>query len=114
MDIAAHHVIIMATLKNFGRATCSEVGEATYISKAQMTHSTSKLIRMGLIESHHDIRDRRRTNLQLTEKGHHTVDRMHRIIVGLLKERLSSLSPDEVENLGRSMEEAANLFMKLK
>jgi DNA-binding MarR family transcriptional regulator len=114
MDIAAHHVIILGALQDFGRATISEIGEATYISKAQMTHSTSKLIRMGLLESHPNTRDKRKTNLQLTAKGRHTVDRMHQIIVGLLKERLLSLPPGEVEKLGRSMEEAAGVFLKLK
>ena len=114
MNIAAHHVIIMGVLQNLGRATSSEIGEATYISKAQMTHSTSKLIRMGLIESHPDTRDKRKANLQLTAKGRHTVDRMHQIIVRLLKESLSSLPPDEVEKLGRSLEEAASVFMELR
>jgi DNA-binding MarR family transcriptional regulator len=114
LDIAAHHVIIMGTLQNLGRASSSEVGEVTYISKAQMTHSTNKLIRMGLLESHPDTRDKRKSNLQLTAKGRYTIDRMHHIVVGLLKERLSSLPPDEVEKLGRSLEEAAGVFMKLK
>jgi hypothetical protein len=39
---------------------------------------------------------------------------MHQIIVVLLKERLSGIPPDEVEKLGRSLEEAAGVFMKLK
>jgi len=113
MDIGIHHVIIMRMLQERGEATCSEIAETTYISKAQMTHSTGKLIGLGLIESHPDDSDKRKTNLRLTEKGHHTIDRVHHIVVGLLKERLSGLPADEVEKLGRSLEEAAGVFMKL-
>jgi len=38
---------------------------------------------------------------------------MHEITVTLIKERLSTLPPDEVETLGRSLEKAAGIFMKL-
>jgi len=113
MDIGIHHVAIMRVLQDHGQATSSEIAESTYISKAQMTHSTGKLIRMGLIESHRDDRDKRKINLQLTTEGCHTLPRVHQVVVGLLKERLSGLPPDEVEKLGRSLEEAAILFMKL-
>jgi len=113
MDIGIHHVIIMRMLQDQGQATSSEIAETTYISKAQMTHSTGKLIRLGLIESHPYDSDKRKTNLRLTKKGYNTLDRFRQIVVGLLKERLSGLAPAEVEQLGRSLEEAASVFMKL-
>lgn len=113
LGIGFHHIIIIATLKNFGRATSSEIGETTYISKAQMTHSTGKLILMGLIKGHPDPKDKRKTNFILTVEGHRVLDHMHEITVSLIKERLSTLPPDEVETLGRSLEKAAGIFMKL-
>ena len=114
LDIGIHHVAILRKLQEYGKATISEIGETTYISKAQMTHCTSKLIRMGLIESLPDTQDKRKTNLRLTAKGRQTVDRMQQIGVELIKKRLSSLPPNEVEKLGISLEEAASVFMKLR
>lgn len=112
--LAHHYVMIMNILQESGTLSSSEIGAITSISKAQMTHSVKKLVMMGLIEKHSDANDRRKFNLRLTPKGHATNQSIDENIANLFRERLSSLSEEELMKLTISHENIAEIFLKLK
>jgi len=55
--MANHHATIMKMLQKSGTLNSTELGEILFVSKSQMTHSTEKLMKMGLVEKKPNIKD---------------------------------------------------------
>ena len=113
-DIAPHHMLIMKLLEEEGVLHISEIGDMTVISKSQMTHSIDKLIRLDMIERQPDAKDRRRTNIRLTEKGKMTVEEVKRTSKSLMRAKLSALRAEELEKLSDSLNCIAEAFSKME
>jgi DNA-binding MarR family transcriptional regulator len=60
---------IMMTLHDRGTMRVSEIGKRLLIPKPQMTHLVDKLTSLKLVERQPDNKDRRITNVSLTEEG---------------------------------------------
>ena len=113
-EIAVHHLMIMKVLRESGVMHIKEISEITGIAKPQMTHSIDRLIDQGLVERQPDTEDRRRINIRLTGKGRDTLQRLDEILQDRMKERLSTLSDEELEGLARAFEYIAETFSKLQ
>jgi len=108
--IAYHHVLIMKMLQELGMLNTSELGAMIFVSNAQMTHSTEKLMWLGLIEKDRDIVDRRKVNIRLTPKGEETIQTIHEVMVDLVRERLSGLSDSDLQKLAESFDNIVEVF----
>lgn len=75
-----------------------------------MTHSTEKLVNMGLIEKQQDTVDRRKVNIRLTSKGQTTIQRIDEVMLDLIQERILGLSDDELEKLAESFDNFVEVF----
>jgi len=112
-DIALHHLMIMKELNESGTLYSSEIAEATSIAKPQMTRAIDKLIIMGIVEREPDTKDRRKINIKLTHEGRDTVERLENIMKGIISEKLSVLTNDELERLTESFNYIAETLSKI-
>ena len=110
--IANHHVMIMKVLHETGTLSSTEIGEVLCVSKSQMTHSTEKLMKLGLIKKSPDNIDRRKVNIALTPKGQATVRKIDKVLLDIIHERLSSISDDDLEKLAESFDNIVEVFSK--
>jgi len=113
-EIAPHHLMILRVLYEFGPLHMTEVGEEISISRPQMTHSTDKLISLGMVERQHDVKDRRKINIKLTAKGRETIKKIQQVIQSRIKEKLSSLDEDDLDRLAASLRNMADTFAKMQ
>jgi len=114
MDVTPHHIMIMKVLQESGTMHSSEIGESIMIAKPQITHSIDKLIGLGLVERQHDLKDRRKINISLTEKGKTTVEKLDLLLKNSIKTRLSSLQKGELEKLADSLRTMAEILTKIQ
>ena len=110
--IANHHVMIMKILHENGTLSSTEIGEILCVSKSQMTHSTEKLMKMGLVEKRPNIIDRRKVDIALTPKGQAAIRKIDKVLLDLLHEHLSDLSDDDLEKLAGSFDNIVEVFSK--
>ena len=110
--IASHHVMIMKILHEAGILSSTEIGEVLCVSKSQMTHSTEKLMKMGLVEKRPDIIDRRKVNIALTPKGETATQEIDKVLLDIIHERLSSFSDEDLEKLAESFDNIVEVFSK--
>lgn len=110
IDLGHHHVMIMRVLQEYGMLSSSELASMIFASNAQITHSTEKLMYMGLVDKQSDTIDRRKVNIRLTPKGQATVQKIDEALLDLLRERLSSLSNDDLEKLSESFDNITDVF----
>ena len=113
-DIAPHHLMIMRMLYEIGPFHMTGIGDEIAISKSQMTHSTDKLISLGLIERHPDDQDRRKINIQLTAKGRETLEKLQQTTKDRLKAKLECLTDDDLDRLATSLRNMAEIITKVK
>lgn len=57
-----------------GETTITAIGRHATITVPAISESVNGLVRKGLLERHTDVRDRRATNLVLTDAGHHALE----------------------------------------
>ncbi len=113
-EIAPHHLMLLRLLYESGPLNMTEIGEEIAVSKPQMTHSTDKLISLGMIERQHDVKDRRKINIKLTNKGEKTIIKLHQSMKSQMKEKLSSLDEEDLDRLAASLKTMADIFTKVQ
>ncbi len=113
-DFAFHHLMIMKLLEEAGTMCSTEIGEIICIAKAQITHSIDKLSSLGLVERQADVKDRRKINIRLTQRGKHTLEKMDEAIKSGIKAKLSILNEDELVKLADAFQYIADTFSKFQ
>ena len=103
----------MDVLNESGPLPISEIGKRLLIPKAQMTSLVDRLIRIGMAERLPDTKDRRITNIALTNKGRTTFMACRKLIRESIREKLSSLKDEELKELSRSLEKLIDIGTKL-
>ena len=91
----------------------SEIGEEIVISQSQMTHSTNKLIKLGMVKRHPIARDRRKIHVKLTTKGKEYLEKLDPIMRSRMESKLSVLTDKDMERLTTSLRDVADIFTKL-
>jgi DNA-binding MarR family transcriptional regulator len=109
--IAHHHIMIMKTLQELGPLSSSDLAAMVFISNAQMTHSTEKLMWMGLIEKQQDTTDRRKVIIRLAPKGQVAIQRFDEAMFDLIRDRIADLSADDLEKLAESFDNIVEVFL---
>ena len=112
-NISRVHFAIMATLNEAGPQPISEVGRQLLIPKPQMTALVDRLVRMGMMERLADRDDRRVTRITLTEKGHETIMKKRQFLKDNVREKLSRLDEDGLEDLSIALSDVRNVLTKM-
>ena len=112
-DISPLHFEIMKLLNEAGTLHIAEIGERLHIARPQMTHLIDKLVDLGITERQTDTTDRRMINIVLTHKGKTTIEEHDSSIRKAIRETLSSLRDEELEDLSASLRKLQGIFSKL-
>jgi DNA-binding MarR family transcriptional regulator len=113
-DIKLPHFEIMTVLKDEGTLHVAKIGEKLQIAKAQMTHLIDKLFELDLVARQIDVNDRRTLNITLTEKGSRMLEEHENAMLNAVKEKMSSLSGEELESLSISLRNLRDTLFKLE
>jgi DNA-binding MarR family transcriptional regulator len=113
-DIAPHHLMILKMLRENGPLSMNEIGEDIAISQPQMSHSTDKLIKLGMIERQGDTQDRRKINIRLTNKGKNYLIKIGPVMRNRMESKISMLTDRDMERLAKSLREISDIFTKLQ
>jgi len=114
VNITPHHFEIMILLKEEGTLHVAEIGERLQIAKAQMTQLIDKLVNFNMVERKMDIADRRMTNIVLTGKGGAILEEHGSNIRNAIRETLSCLTDEELEDLSDSLRKLRDILSKLQ
>lgn len=112
--ISLPHFEIMKTLKEAGILHIAEIGERLQIPKPQMTHLIDRLVRLEIVTRQTDAADRRIINIALTDKGRTMMEEHDRLIKGSVKEKLSCLTEEELQELSVSLRKLRDILFKLQ
>lgn len=114
MDISPLHFEIMRLVKEDGTLHITEIGERLQVARAQMTHLIDKLVDMEMVERQADSKDRRVTNIVLTDKGSAFLEKHGGNIRKATKEILSGLTDEELAELSASLEKLRDILSRLQ
>jgi DNA-binding MarR family transcriptional regulator len=114
VDISPLHFEIMKLLHEAGTLHVAEIGERLQVARAQMTHLIDKLANLGVVERQMDTADRRMTNVMLTGKGRAFFEEHNSNIKNAIKETLSCLTDEELEDLLDSLRKLRDILSKLQ
>ena len=114
VDISPLHFEIMKLLHEAGTLHVAEIGERLRIARAQMTHLIDKLADLGIVERQMDTADRRMTNIVLTGKGEAILEEQDSNIKNAIKETLSCLTDEELQDLSDSLRKLRDILSRLQ
>jgi DNA-binding MarR family transcriptional regulator len=112
-NITILHFEILVLLEDEGPLHIAEIGERLHIAKAQMTQLSAKLVEMGLVERNFDPADRRIINISLTDQGKSILAEHKSNIMASMRESISSLSEQELEELSISLQRLQKILSRL-
>jgi DNA-binding MarR family transcriptional regulator len=112
-DLSHSHFQIIFILNEFGILPVSEIGKKLMISPPNMTPLIDKLISEGLVKRLPSEEDRRIININLTDNGRKILVDHQKTMMNHLKDRLSSLSDEDLVQLAASLENIKRVFLKL-
>ncbi|NQT74422.1 MAG: MarR family transcriptional regulator [Chloroflexi bacterium] len=110
--ISRYHLEVVKTLEDYGTMHVTEIGEMLLISKPQMTRLIDELIDLGMVERQPDETDRRKININLTQKGIETGGKFRETIRGVIKTRLSHLPEKELVELSTALKKVLEVGSK--
>jgi DNA-binding MarR family transcriptional regulator len=111
LDITPHHFEIIRLLEDKGTLHPSEIGEQLQIAKAQMTKLIDRLVALRIVEREIDTKDRRTHNIVLTSQAREMLDRHKQKTIDAVREIMSSLSNEELENLSTSLRRLRDVLL---
>ena len=114
VSIPPSHVKVIFYLSQKKSMSVSDVAKCLDISKPNMTPIIYKLISNGLVNRYTDPNDRRKINIELTEKAHNLLKNKKREIKNNLFNKISTLNDEDLYKLDASIREMYDILIKLK
>jgi DNA-binding MarR family transcriptional regulator len=111
--LSLSHMKIIQVLHEGGARRVSEVADALFIPRPQMTYLVDRLVKYSLVERSLDSADRRTVNVSLTEKGKAMVGEQGTLFRDALKSAVSDLGMEEVQQLSESLKKLKELLTKI-
>lgn len=108
------HFPIMRMLRESGPLPISEIGRRLLIPKPQMTYLVDQMSRSGIVERVPDEKDRRITNITLTDSGMVVLTGCLKLMRDSAREKLSTLSEDELKELSQLLKKLDRIAARLK
>ncbi len=110
-EITPNHFEIIRLLEEEGTLHPTEIGKRLQIAKAQMTKLVDKLVELGIVERKIDTADRRTHNITLTSQARVMLEKHKQKIVEAVREIMSNLSDEEIDNLSISLRKLQELLI---
>lgn len=101
---------VLAFLSRNPDASLSDVAEHSAITRATASSLVDRLVQRGLIDRQDDPAERRHIMLKLTLAGHDLLAEMRGSIRQTLAERLSELTPEEVQQVATGLALLGRVF----
>jgi len=114
VSIPPSHVKVIFYLSQKKSMSVSDVAKCLDISKPNMTPIIDKLISNGLVNRYTDPNDRRKINIELTEKAHNLLKNKKREIKNNLFNKISTLNDEDLYKLDASIRDMYDILVKLK
>ena len=108
------HIKTIFYLHHKKSVSISDIAKCLDISKSNMTPIIDKLIEEGFVERFNDPNDRRKINVQLTDKGENFIKEKLNDFKCVLANKISTLESHDLENLGELIKDMKNIIIKLK
>jgi DNA-binding MarR family transcriptional regulator len=106
------HMAVMGLL-NASNMTMTELAKALMMAKPQLTRIVETLVALGLVERLPDSADRRVIHMALTNDGRVKFIDLRKKMKEKTKQRLASLTDDELTQLSAALEALRNIVGKL-
>ena len=113
-NITPHHFEIMKLLEEEGTLHVCEIGERLQIAKAQMTSLIDKLTDLSMVRRETDKNDRRTLNITLTARGSHILKEHKSSLMNAVRENISHLTNEELNDLSDSLRKLQGVLLKLQ
>lgn len=104
---------IMLILYDEGSMIFSEIARSLSIIKQQLSPLINHLEEDGLVKRIQDTDDKRRVRIKITAKGKKFIDSTQDEIKSRLENTLHTLSKEEIEEFGASLQTLMRLFGKI-
>lgn len=104
---------VIAILGRYPGLSAVEVADQTFLDKVAVSRAVTKLIKAGRIERQFADADRRRSILNLSEKGREVHDGVAALALKFERDLIEGLSEDDVLRLGQIMDQLLNRVRKL-
>jgi MarR family transcriptional regulator, organic hydroperoxide resistance regulator len=114
ISITPLHFEILKLLEDEGSLHVAQIGSKLQVAKAQMTQLINKLVDSQLVERKADLIDRRIVNISLTEKGRSVLDEKNANMNAIVREIISSIPDNEIEELSVLLKKLQVILSKLK
>jgi DNA-binding MarR family transcriptional regulator len=101
-DITVEQFHILRHVRR-GTGSISELATAKNISRPAISQAVEVLVKKGLLTRVQSSQDRRFVKLTLTESGNNLLDSVFQDTREWMKERMSTLSTDELETVSKAM-----------
>lgn len=108
------HIKTIFYLHHKKSVSISDIAKCIDISKPNMTPIIDKLIEEGFVERFNDPKDRRKINVQLTDKGENFIKEKLNDFKWTLANKISTLESHDLEDLGQIIKDMKNIISKLK
>jgi len=106
------HFAIMGILSR-GSMNATELADSLMATKSQMTHLIDHLVAQGVVERRHDDKDRRVTNLFLTEQGYVQLSDINLKVMANVRKALSGLTEEDLQAMSSALETLRNIGERL-
>jgi DNA-binding MarR family transcriptional regulator len=103
---------VIAVLGRFPGLSAAEVAEQTFLDKVAVSRAVSKLLDSGRIDRQLADADRRRSILNLSEKGRKLHDEVARVALAFERDLLDGLEDSELEQLNAFMDKLLERAMR--
>lgn len=110
---AAQYRLLGVLMKEGTPLSMSELGKRQYISKPYMTILVDQLIQDGHVQRIPDTRDRRVINIAITPEGKRHLKQAASRYKGTIKNMLSELDSQDLEDLCQSLEKLRTIISKI-
>ena len=114
LKILHHDLAILSILVQNGPLPISEIARRLSSTKPQMTQFIDRLVDEESVFRIRDPRDRRRVQVDITERGKSVLADYRSLIRNDISQKLENLDPEEVDILARDLSRIAEVIQKLQ
>ncbi|WP_294405366.1 MarR family winged helix-turn-helix transcriptional regulator [uncultured Clostridium sp.] len=108
------HIKVILYLEREKSVPISQVAKKLGISKSNMTPIIDKLIELELVNRYSDSKDRRILRVELTPKAMELFEYLESIAKKTIKNKISALSDNDLEDLSNSLCTLSSIMRKIQ
>ena len=112
-EVPPSQIRVLFYLKGHGEITMSTLAHNLHISRPNLTPIIDKLLEDGYVERNANTKDRRILLISLSEKGWKFLEEMNKMVIENFKERIKSLSDEEIVVLNESAKHFLEIMKKI-